>query len=130
MELKIWLEGCRRYRELKEKEKMSKRYKFYSDGANKIVAVSSYAGRTVRGVAKCDPRDNFNRSKGEELAQARCNLKVAIKRHKRAETELGKAERAVIDAQNRVKKMKEYIEDASSQLSLAHSKLQEIERNL
>ena len=125
-----WLEGCRRYKELKEKEKMSKRYKFYSDGANKIVAVSSYAGRTVRGVAKCDPRDNFNRSKGEELAQARCNLKVAIKRYKRAETELGKAERAVIDAQNRVKKMKEYIEDASSQLSLAHSKLQEIERNL
>ena len=109
---------------------MLKRYKFYSDGANKIVAVSTYAGRTVRGVAKCDPRDNFDKNKGEKLAQARCNLKVAIKRHKRAEAELGKAEQAVVDAQNRVKKMKEYIEDASSQLFLAHNELIEIERSL
>lgn len=125
-----WLEGCRRYRELKEKEKMSKRYKFYSDGANKIVAVSSYAGRTVRGVAKCDPRDNFNRSKGEELAQARCNLKVATKRFNRAISEVEKAKQAVIIAQYRVEKMESYLTDAHNQLAQADRDLKRIESEL
>lgn len=65
------------------------KYKFFFakkiDGTPyQVVAVSTYAGRTVRGVAKCDPRDEFSIENGKRLAAARCNLKIAEKRAKRA----------------------------------------------
>ena len=90
------------------------KYKFYNDGKNKIIAVSTYAGRTVRGVAKCDPRDEFNATKGEDLAVARCAEKIAAKRMRRAQAELDKAIRAVEAAEYRVSKMKEYLSDSTA----------------
>ena len=65
------------------------KYQFYlarkiNGDPYRVVAVSTYEGRTVRGVAKCDPRDEFNIEKGKMLAAARCNAKVAQKRAKRA----------------------------------------------
>lgn len=50
----------------------------------KVIALSTYAGKVVRGVAKCSPQDKFDVDYGKELAAARCNLKVAQKRLKRA----------------------------------------------
>ena len=107
-----------------------KKYKFYSDGANKIIAVSSYAGRPVRGVAKCDPRDNFNQKKGEELAQARCNLKIALKRTKRANAEVDKAKAERDRAQARIDKMTAYLTDATHQRMQADNELKRIENVL
>lgn len=52
---------------------------------DKVIALSSYAGRTVRGIAKCHPNDTFDVEYGKKLAAARCNEKIAIKRHKAAE---------------------------------------------
>lgn len=63
---------------------MSK-YNFYTDGKTKVVAVSTYAGKAVRGVAKCDINDTFSLEKGKELAAARCNEKIAKKRFTRAQ---------------------------------------------
>lgn len=72
------------------------RYKYFTDDKNKlVVAASTYAGKTVRGVAKCSDDDTFDLEKGKKLAAARCNLKVAEKRLKRAQEKL---ERASIDA--------------------------------
>ena len=59
--------------------KKEHRYKYYTNNKDVVVAVSSYAGKTVRGVAKCDPRDTFDIEKGKELAAARCNEKIAYK---------------------------------------------------
>lgn len=64
--------------------KKEHRYKYYTNNKDVVVAVSSYAGKTVRGVAKCDPRDTFDIEKGKELAAARCNEKIAYKRVERA----------------------------------------------
>ena len=61
------------------------KYSFYTDGKTKVVAVSTYAGKTVRGVAKCDVNDTFSLEKGKELATARCNEKIAKKRLTRAQ---------------------------------------------
>ena len=47
---------------------------------NKIVVVSKYAGNYVRGVAKCDPGDEYDVEYGKKLATARCDQKVAEKR--------------------------------------------------
>ena len=61
------------------------KYNFYTDGKTKVVAVSTYAGKVVRGVAKCDVNDTFSFEKGKELAAARCNEKIAKKRFTRAQ---------------------------------------------
>ena len=61
------------------------KYNFYTDGKTKVIAVSTYAGKTVRGVAKCDVNDTFSLEKGKELAAARCNEKIAKKRFTRAQ---------------------------------------------
>lgn len=62
-------------------------YKVYHHD-NEVIAVSTFARRPVKGIAKCDPRDEFNSAKGEELAIARCDVKVAKKRAKCADEQV------------------------------------------
>lgn len=68
------------------KNKIAKpKYKVFTNSKNEIIAVSTYAGKTVKGVAKCDPRDSFDKSKGEQLAIARCAAKLqrSVERERR-----------------------------------------------
>lgn len=58
-------------------------YKYIVNGRT-VIALSHYAGRTVRGVAKCSPEDEFDVEFGKKLAAARCDLKIAEKRCSRA----------------------------------------------
>ena len=39
------------------------KYKFYTNGS-RVIAVSTYAGKTVRGVAVCHAGDAFSLEKG------------------------------------------------------------------
>ena len=93
------------------------KYKFYtaknSEGRlYKVVAVSTYQGKTVRGVAKVDPRDVFDLEQGKMLAAARCNQKIAQKRKNRADRELKKAVIAYDKATKRMYAMNDYYEDS------------------
>ena len=45
-----------------------------------IVCVGAYGGKTVRGVSKCNPADEFDYEKGKALATARCEEKIWSKR--------------------------------------------------
>lgn len=85
-------------------------YKIYHHDSE-VIAVSTFAKRMVRGVAKCDPRDEFDHKKGEALAIARCDLKVAEKRMKRAD--------------EKVKFYKEYLTEITGAFadSLAYQKI-------
>ena len=47
--------------------------------------MSTFAGKTVVGVAHCAPADEFNIEIGKKIAAARCSVKIAEKRMKRAE---------------------------------------------
>ena len=58
------------------------KYSYFTNGKDTVVAVASYAGKRVRGVAKCSEMDEFDLAKGEKLAAARCNLKIAKMRDK------------------------------------------------
>ena len=108
----------------------SGKYKFYTDGANKIVAVSSYAGKSVRGVAKCDPRDDFDENSGKALAEARCALKIAEKRNARARKEYAKATATLKSAQARFDKMCSYLTDSAQEVDRAKMTLNVIEQKL
>lgn len=87
------------------------KYHFYVHG-NRVIAVSTYAGRTVRGVAVCSTEDSFDLQRGKELAAARCNQKIAEKRVARAHKRLNEATQDVAAAMRHRDKMDTYYEDA------------------
>lgn len=94
------------------------RYKFYRT-KNQVICVSHYAGKAVRGIAKCAPSDEFDEEFGKKLAQLRCDLKVAQKRYMRAIDKLNDADEACAIAEEHVHKMENYLWDAESELDNA-----------
>lgn len=92
------------------------KYKFYTDNKSKVIAVSTFAGKTVRGIAKCNPQDKFSFEKGKKLAAARCALQVAKKRKQRARERFYAAELAAADAAAYKAKMMEYYVDSMENL--------------
>ena len=101
------------------------KYKFYF-APNKVVAVSTYEGKIVRGVAKCDPKDEFDVNIGKQLAAARCNQKIAQKRVNRASKQYDKAENAVKKANKHMTAMTEYLHDACAALSTANGTVKDL----
>ena len=99
------------------------KYKFYTrtnkNGGQQVIAISTYAGKTVRGVANCDPRDTFSIERGKELAAARCNLKIAEKRAQRAERKVKEAMKALEIQKQFQERMNEYQVDAMSAVKSA-----------
>ena len=87
------------------------KYRYYYAG-NKIIAVSTYAGKQVRGVAICHPDDNFNEETGKRLAAARCNERIAEKRYNRARMRVAEAEKQVENAQKHLTEMRAYMNDS------------------
>lgn len=45
-----------------------------------VVCTATYAGKTVRGISKCNPVDVFDYEKGKDLATARCYERIMYKR--------------------------------------------------
>ena len=100
----------------------------YNIAENKVVCVSHFAGRAVRGIAKCDTNcDTFNVESGKELSRARCDVKVAEKRVKRAKQKLAEAVNMYEQARKYLDKMHEYSNDAEAELNHAVLHLQDVE---
>lgn len=91
------------------------KYKFYTNGS-RVIAVSTYAGKTVRGVAVCHAGDAFSLEKGKKLAALRCAEKIAKKRVARANR---KVDEAYVDAETYLNKMVDYKDDALYELNEA-----------
>lgn len=85
----------------------------------KVVAYSTYAGQSVRGVAKCAPDDEFDIEFGKKLAAARCNVKVARKRLKRALERRDVAWDNFIKAEDQLMKEEDYVDDSNVALTEA-----------
>lgn len=103
------------------------KYKIFVDEKHrKIIAVSTYAGKNVKGYAKADTRDEFDIEKGKKLAIARCNYKIAEKRAKRANMKVSKAIDELAKATNHSIKMQEYLADANEALAIATEKVKSL----
>lgn len=100
-------------------------YRFYTAG-NMVIAVSSFAGSTVRGVAKCNPNDEFDLEYGKKLASVRCAFKIASKRRKRANNKLAQAYSEFEKASAHVVKMSTYVDDAEARYIEAVSELEDV----
>jgi hypothetical protein len=88
------------------------KYEYFSDGKSKVIAVSHYAGKVVRGVAKCSPTDDFDIEAGKEIAKARCDAKIAAKRAARAKEKRELAHQAYLVAADYADAMVRYRVDA------------------
>ena len=87
-------------------------YKYIITG-NKVIALSTYAGRTVKGIAKCHPSDKFDVEYGKELAAARCNQKIAKKRYERARVKYWDMCKEIKEVNARAQKVSDYLKDAA-----------------
>lgn len=102
-------------------------YKFYefnherADGtiSLRIAAVSSFAGKPVKGYADCHPNDEFDREYGQALAAARCAEKIAAKRCNRAYNKVDEAKALVNAAMAHLQKMMQYEADAEASYNIA-----------
>ena len=109
-------------------------YKFYqynrqrADGTSnvRIVAVSSFAGKPVKGYADLHPVDEFDINYGKELAAARCAEKIAAKRCKRAYNKVDEATAQVNAAMAHLQKMMQYEADAEAAYNIAAYTLAQI----
>lgn len=110
------------------------KFKFFTfkskTGSDTIVAVATYAGRIVKGYAKCDPRDNFDLEDGKKLAAARCRERIAAKRSKRAEQKFAEAVMQLKQAQRHYDKMSKYFDDSTKAHGIAQSELDTVLRNM
>lgn len=84
-----------------------------------VVAISTYAGKNVRAYAKMNPEDQWDWEKGRDLAIARCNAKIAGKRHKRAQSKVAEAQRQVDAAMKYLNDMVAYAADSADELAEA-----------
>ena len=95
---------------------------------NKVIAISSFAGKTVRGVAKCHPGDVFNEEIGKELAAARCGRKIAEKRFNRACDRCDEVFNLKHKMDLKFDKMLEYVMNSHEKLRLAQVYEEEINK--
>lgn len=103
---------------------------FYGIGENKIVCVSTFAGKAIRGVAKCDPDDTFNIEDGKKLAYARCDVKVAEKRLQFAKKRFEEATIAHLEAKKIFESRQSRYEAEVKKLEEAKAALEKIETSL
>lgn len=101
------------------------KYKIFKNG-NRIYAVSTYKGKNVRAYASCDPEDTYNEETGIELAEKRCELKIAKKRAKYANEAMSKAVDELARAQAKVAKMNKFLTDANSDQDRVEMELKEL----
>lgn len=106
------------------------KYQYYTDGHSKVIATSTYAGKTVRGIAKCAPGDEFDLEIGKKIAAARCAVRVAKKRLARATKKTDEAYEAMNRARHYRDEMVNYECDAEQSLATAEKYLTELTKQI
>ena len=101
------------------------KYRFIQAG-DKVIAISTFAGKTVRGVAKCDPRDDFDIETGKEIAATRCAYKIAKRRAARAKKKNKEAAIRLEQAVRYRDNMRQYNLDSLQAVAALKEKLDEI----
>lgn len=105
------------------------KYRVYKHD-NEIIAISSFAGRDVKGIAKCDPRDTYSEQKGLALAEARCDNKICNKRVKRAKVKVAYLTDVIADLNKMLADAKQYQIEAQEALQVSDEKLAAILKGL
>ena len=84
----------------------------------------------IRGIAKCDPDDNFNLKDGKRLAYLRCKYKFTMKKYKHAQNVCRDALVVVAQAKHNLCKAYEFVDDTIIQLDNITTELEKFEAEL
>jgi hypothetical protein len=84
----------------------------------------------VRGIAKCNPEDNFDIETGKRLAYLRCKAKFYRKKLQRARKAYADAVVIEARAHNNLWKATEFVDDSIKQFELATQELVNLESEL
>ena len=82
---------------MKKKPRIKEHYNYRING-HMVSAGAKFAGNWVWGHAYCHEADEFDEDFGKNLAAARCNVKIAELRWKRAKKRYEETRRAVAEA--------------------------------
>lgn len=104
------------------------RYRFIKTD-NKIICLSTYAKKPVRGIAKCSPTDDFDFEIGAKLAKLRCDTKVCEKRLNNARYRYKEAVDILNSALQYYDDMWKYYLDSLSKYKETEIELKEFEKN-
>ena len=88
-----------------------------------VVAISTYAGKTVKGYAKCHPDDAWNWEEGKKLAIARCAEKIAVKRANRATRKVAEAQEILAEAIAHLNDMLNYHMNAADEVTATNAEV-------
>ena len=103
----------------------------YNVGENKVVCVSHYAGKPVRGIAKCnEAHDKFNCETGMKLAKMRCDTKIALKRVDYTVKKLNSAIEEMVKVQNDVDALTTFLTKSENDYAQLKKSLEEFEEEL
>lgn len=91
-----------------------------------VKAISTYAGKTVAGYAKCHPNDEWDWEKGKALAIARCAEKIAKKRAARATAKMAEAQDILDSAVCYLNDMADYFADATNEVAATSARVREL----
>ena len=94
------------------------------------VAISTYCGKVVKGIAKCVNTDRFDSEIGKKLAAARCDLKVCIKRKNRAFNKKSEVARKIEELTAQYNRMCKYYDDALNESIEAVNRIKKLEEEL
>lgn len=100
------------------------------DGVKEIIAFSTYAKKVVKGKATCDPKDTYDEEKGKKLAAARCNVRVARLRARRAAAKLKEANEQFEAAKKYLEDMSHYHHNSTLALTEALTELTTLEEKM
>ena len=103
------------------------RYQFFTNNKDIVICTSTYAGKTVKGIAKCSPEDEFDYEFGCNLALARCDAKIAEKKIKNANRWLAAALENSFEAHMEIDEAQKYMSEAYDEMLHCNHLLAELE---
>lgn len=98
-------------------------YDFYYDKKNTTYAIRHYKGKTIKGVAKCNPNDTYSPVVGEVVAAARCEVKYLDRKLKDART-------SIININNEIERLKKALKVVSDRADWLFDEKMRIEEDL
>ena len=104
---------------------------FYIDKKNRtVVCATTYKNERLRGIAKCDPADDFDIDVGKVLAYARCRQKLAKKKLAHSKKVYAKALADELKAKNNAMKAFVFMHDSEEYLRQSNNELKELNKRL
>lgn len=106
-------------------------YYFYESPTNRsIICTTYYKGKIIKGIAKCDPNDDFDLETGRRLAYLRCKKKFLKRKYARAIETYSEAYSAFIKAEKYKDKTADFLIDVKSDFADAKKELAQFEVEL